>query len=317
MPGSDPLTPRHPIRVVSQRTGLTPTALRAWERRYGAVRPSRSDAGQRLYSDQDVQRLQMLRELTDYGRPISMVSSLTSEAAGALLREDRSIWASRPPTAHRAGESPQVLVNEAYARLQSFDAAGLEHLLWHATMALGAPTFLDDVVAPLLLLVGEGWSGGQLTPAQEHLGSEILERILDWIAAPAVSNNGPSLVVATLPGELHGLGIRLVSTAATLEGWSVTYLGTDLPVVDIAATVEAVGAGTVAISVVGTNDLARTAASLAALRERLKPAVDILIGGRGAELIEKDLVPDGVTLIDTIEGLRDHLRTRQATHGQS
>jgi DNA-binding transcriptional MerR regulator len=317
MSDSDHLTPRHPIRVVSKRTGLTPAALRAWERRYEAVRPSRSDAGQRLYSDQDVERLKTLRELTDQGRPISMVASLTLEAADALLREDRSTSASTPATVASALESPEVLVQEAYARLQSFDATGLEHHLWQATMALGAPTFLDGVVAPLLSLVGEGWSAGQLTPAQEHLGSEVLERVLDRIADPAGSTDGPNLVVATLQGELHGLGARLASTAATLEGWCVTYLGTDLPVVDIATTVDAVGAGTVAISVVGTNDLARTAASLAALRERLNPAVEILIGGGGAGLIEEDQVPDGVTLVDGIEGLRNHLRTRHDTRGES
>jgi methanogenic corrinoid protein MtbC1 len=239
------------------------------------------------------------------------------EAVDALLREDRAASISTPGASSTAKESPEVLVHEAYVRLQKFDAFGLEHLLWHATMTLGAQTFLDDVVTPFLSLVGEAWSAGQLTPAQEHLGSEVLVRVLDRIAAPARSTDGPGLVVATLPGEQHGLGARLVATAATLEGWSVTYIGTDLPVVDIAATVEGVRAGTVAISVVAWNDLARTAASLAALRERLEPAVEILVVGGGGGLIEPDLFPNGVTLLHGIEELQDHLRTKHDTRGAS
>jgi DNA-binding transcriptional MerR regulator/methylmalonyl-CoA mutase cobalamin-binding subunit len=315
MSNSDHLRPRHPIRVVSQRTGLTPAALRAWERRYGAVRPSRSEAGQRIYSDQDVERLRTLRELTDHGRPISTVAALTLEAAEALLREDRAASTSTLVASSSAKESAEVMVHRAYARLQKLDASGLEHLCWHAAITLGAETFLDEVVTPLLSLVGEGWSAGQLTPAQEHVGSEVLERVLDRIADRVRSTDGPNLVVATLPGEQHGLGARLVSTAATLEGWCVTYLGTDLPVVDIASAVESVGGGTVAISVVGQNNLGQTVAALSTLRERLGPAIDVIIGGAGAQLIETSDVPAGVTVLHGIDGLRNHLRrTRSAQY---
>jgi len=80
--------PRHPIRVVAQRTGLTPATLRAWERRYGAVDPGRSDAGQRLYSDRDLERLTVLRTLTEAGRPISMVAALSAQEATDLMLED-------------------------------------------------------------------------------------------------------------------------------------------------------------------------------------------------------------------------------------
>ena len=81
---------RHPIRVVAQRTGLTPATIRAWERRYGAVVPTRSGGGQRVYSDLDVQRLRTLKALTDAGRGISMVAGLSPMDAEALLTEDLS-----------------------------------------------------------------------------------------------------------------------------------------------------------------------------------------------------------------------------------
>ncbi|MEQ9569536.1 MAG: MerR family transcriptional regulator, partial [Longimicrobiales bacterium] len=91
---------RHPIRVVASRTGLTPTLLRAWERRYGVVEPGRSDGGQRLYSDDDIERLVLLKRATDAGRAIRLVADLTVDELRDLVQEDRSARA--PAQAHDA-----------------------------------------------------------------------------------------------------------------------------------------------------------------------------------------------------------------------
>lgn len=293
---------RHPIRVVAQRTGLTTATIRAWERRYDAVRPSRSEGGQRLYSDDDVRRLQTLKELTDAGRAISMVAGLTPDAAAELLSEDQAVSVTeRLPS---AGSESGGWVDQAYAQAQALDAGGLERTLWHAVTSLDARSFLDEVVTELLDLIGAGWVAGRITPAQEHLCSEVLDRVLEGLVARSRNPGGPVLVVATLPGERHGLGARLVSVAAMLEGWDVTYLGTDLPVDDIAATAATLGATAVAISVVGRDDPDRTVASLKALRGRLDAGRDILVGGRGSQLIDAKRLPNGVIVLESLEGLR-------------
>jgi DNA-binding transcriptional MerR regulator/methylmalonyl-CoA mutase cobalamin-binding subunit len=300
----DILIPRHPIRVVAQRTGLTTATIRAWERRYDAVRPSRSEGGQRLYSDHDVDRLRTLRELTGAGRAISMVAGLSDVAAADLLSEDRA--ASVTESLIAAGSETGGWVDQAYAQVQALDANGLERTLWQAAMQLGARSFLDEVVGDLLDLIGASWVAGKINPAQEHLGSEVLDRVLEGLVDRSRNSGGPVLVVATLPGERHGLGARLVSVAAMLEGWNVTYLGTDLPVEDIASTAEILRATAVAISVVGRDDPHRTRASLIALRQRLNPDLEILVGGRGSSLIDARGLPNGVTLIEGLEGLRKH-----------
>src|SRR5512141_668232 len=69
-------TPRYPVRLVALRTGLTPHVLRAWERRYGVVSPGRTEGGQRLYSELDIERLRLLRRLTDGGHAIRRIASL-------------------------------------------------------------------------------------------------------------------------------------------------------------------------------------------------------------------------------------------------
>ena len=294
--------PRHPIRVVAQRTGLTTATIRAWERRYDAVSPSRSDGGQRLYSDGEVERLGMLRQLTLAGRPISMVAPLADDAARALLLEDRS---SAPgPEAPENGARPSRVIDRAYAQVLEPDAGGLERTLWLAAASLGSRVFLEEVVGPLLARVGEAWVAGEVDPGREHLASDVIDGALARIAEPSRSSDGPGLVVATFPGERHGLGARLVSAAASVEGWRVSYLGTDLPATDIAAMAARVRAKAVAISIVGRDRLAETIHSLTALRELLGPNVEILVGGRSAGLLDADRLPRGVTVVNGLGPLR-------------
>lgn len=300
--------PRHPIRVVAQRTGLTPATIRAWERRYGAVSPGRSEGGQRLYSDDDVNRLSRLRELTEVGRPISMVAGLSDDAVGELLREDRSVaeGLARSPDSTQ----PDVLVQRSYDCVREMNQEELERVLWRGAMTLDGGTFLDDVIAPLLVRVGEGWVSGEVDPGQEHMGSDVVDRILTRLTDPSRPSEGASLVVATLPGERHRLGARLVSAAATVDGWRVTYLGDDLPVSDIVSAAERVDASAVAISVVRREEIERTTEDLVQLRKQLDPAIDLLIGGRGAQLLDEASLPKGVAVFDGLEGLRKHSQGR-------
>jgi methanogenic corrinoid protein MtbC1 len=231
------------------------------------------------------------------------VAGLEDEAVTALLLEDRAAVASAGFPVSSAEPGDQI--DQVYARILAFDARGLEKILWRAAMTLGARRFVDDLVGPLLTRVGLAWRAGELSPSQEHMGSEVVDRILERLTEPSRSSDGPKLIVATLPGERHGLGARLVSTSAVLEGWSVTYLGTDLPEVEIVAAAEAIDAVAVAISAVSHEDLGKTIGSLATLRELLDPSVDILLGGGAAASLGSKGLPDGVTLLDGLAGFRE------------
>ncbi len=301
------LVPRHPIRVVARRTGLTPATIRAWERRHGAVAPVRSDGGQRLYTDRDVARLDLLRRLTDMGRSISAVAALSPEDAVALLAEDRAAAAASelPST---MGDATDFWTDQAYARLRALDDAGLDSTLRRALATLGGHRFLAGVGAPLLRRVGTGWMSGEVTTAQEHLGSAVIERILAEVADQSVaSDESARLVVATLPGERHALGARLVAAVAALEGWRVSYLGTDLPPDEIGAAAAALGARAVAISMVADEALPANERSLVMLREKLDSEVALLVGGRSSTALDPRRLPAGVVLLRDLEELRLHL----------
>lgn len=307
--------PRHPIRVVAQRTGLTPATLRAWERRYQVVEPYRSEGGQRLYSDRDVERLLRLRLLSEGGRAISSVATLDDRAAEALLREDREgRRAAHESGAGDAEEVPAVVaqgvarvVDAAFRRTLALDGEGLEMSLRRAAVTLGAHTFLEDVVAPLLHQVGTAWTRNEVGPAHEHLCTVVVERVLTWLTEPGAAEAGaPRLVVATLPGERHGLGARLVAAAAALGGWHVTHLGVDLPPADIAQAVRTLGATAVALSLVNADTLPAVGTGLVELRALLPEGTTILLGGAVAPRLEPEGLPAG-TLVVTLGGLRQAL----------
>jgi len=298
-------SPRHPIRVVALRTGLTPATIRAWERRYHAVEPARSDGGQRLYSDRDIERLNMLRELTDMGRSIGSVAALPPEDARTLLSEDRE---AAPPDRPAESEGDEAWVDDAYRSMILMDHEQLERTLWRAFRSLGARDFLEGVAAPLLERVGSSWAAGRVTPAQEHLASGVLERVLTWMNDPSLSPaDGPRLVLATLPGERHALGARLAAAAATIEGWRTTYLGADLPPSEIAAAARSVHADAVAISVVQSDRIKEAELDLAELRSLLDQEVPIVVGGAAAHLLSR--LPAGVQAWHDLGSFSDLRRT--------
>lgn len=299
--------PRHPVRVVAQRTGLTPATLRAWERRYGVVSPGRSAGGQRLYSDADVERLTVLRQLTDGGRSIGRVAELTAGEARALLEEDlRASPASA--AASPAGDS-RSLLSQAVEATRAMDAEGLRVLLRRAAVTLGVNAFLDELVAPFLHTLGDGWVKGDIKPAQEHLASEVVEEVLAWLSEPAGSAGRPGLVVATLPGELHRLGARLVAAVAVFEGWRVSYLGADLPGREIGRAAEAVEAKAVAVSVVAERPTSQAFTALQELEAEVGRDTPVLLGGQGAAALAAQADVGHARLVEGLDGLREALRS--------
>ena len=150
--------PRHPIRVVSRRTGLTPALLRAWEKRYGVVTPSRTEGGQRLYSDKDVHRLSLLHRVVEEGRSISQVAPLSVEELEALVQEDQAERVVPPTPQPLENVSVGGILEEAERAVKAMDPRTLERVLTRGAMALPVPTLIDDVLLPLLSGIGEEWS---------------------------------------------------------------------------------------------------------------------------------------------------------------
>ena len=308
LPQSESVPSGHPIAVVAERTGLSQDVLRVWERRYGAVQPTRRPGGQRYYSDADVQRLGLLRAATRAGRSIGQVARLSTEAIAALVEDD---MAARERRTHRISVEPDAgdLVESALALARSLDAPALDDVLRRAVAVLGVSPFIETVAAPLLRRVGDEWHAGRLSPAPEHLLSSILHDIVAGTMRAFPQRTGaPRVLVATPSGDRHAIGAALVGAAAAVEGWNVLYLGADLPAWEIADAATAADVRVVALSVVYVDDPAHVLAELHALRTRLPLAVSIIVGGAGARSLAAELSEMDVLVETSIPGLVAQLR---------
>jgi len=311
--------PRHPIRVVSERTGLSPDVLRAWEKRYGAVAPPRREgAGQRLYSDADVARLRLLRRVTGAGRSIGRVAALGDDDLARLAREDDAQRAAAPAVTPGNGNAAAAHLERALAAVRELDAGRVETVLRRALVVLGADAFVDDVAVPFLRRVGLAWEAGTLSVAHEHLSSAVMRRVLSIVSeAAATSGAAHTIVVATPAGQAHELGAMLAAASATAAGWRVVYLGADLPAAEIAATAAETRAVAVAVSAVLPTDGAVLAGELSALRRELPPGVELIAGGEGARATAGVLGDAGIRFLpDFAEFRRTLVRLAARTNGR-
>ncbi len=307
MTNTSPAIDLHPIQVVVRRSGVSADLLRAWEKRYQAVTPSRSDGGHRLYSDADIERLRLIKDAMAGGRRIGDVASLPTEEIARLVSEDAAQQQLVAPAATDNEDAAQLLA-DAIAAVRRADQGTLRVILSRALFTRTPERFTTDIATPFMYELGELWHRGELTPAHEHAASEVMRRLMhDMLGMLPPPDGAPRLVVATLTGQRHEIGALFAATAAALDGWRVTYLGSDLPGPDIARVALDVGARAVALSITTANPA--LADELSLLRKRLGTAVPILVGGQQAEAVagavrQVDIVPDVDTFRTTLNGLR-------------
>lgn len=301
--------PRHPIRVVAQRTGLTPDVLRAWEKRYGVVTPERTETGQRLYTDGDVERLRLLRQVTEAGRAIGRVADLSVEQLRLLAEEDETHRqeADRDRLA-AAGEDAAEHVEAALEAVVEMDPSRLDAVLMQAALRVGSRPFLERVAVPLMYEVGDRWHAGALGIANEHMATAAVERVLGWLMwSWAETGAGPVLIAATPVGQRHTLGALLSTATAAEEGWRVVYLGADVPAAEIVAAVERRGARLVALSTVHPEGDPAVDADLRELGRLLPEGVGLVVGGAAAQSYADAIRDAGGTVMTDLASLRSLL----------
>ena len=273
----------HPIQVVARRTGLSLDVIRAWERRYQAVAPQRSSTARRLYSDEDVARLHLLRQATDSGRRIGDVARLSLAELQALVQQDQAIAAPLPTLAGQPPSTAAAHVSACLDAVQRLDPTALEAALAQATRSLSIPVLLRDVVGALMLEIGERWRTGVLRPCHEHMATAQIRFFLgNLLLHSALMGTGPLLVVATPARQRHELGALIVAISAAQAGWSTLYLGADIPSDEIAFAAIEREAAAVALSISYPADDPRLADALRHLRRQLPDRVVLLVGGAAA-----------------------------------
>jgi len=294
----------YPIGVIERDTGIGRDTLRVWERRYGFPDPVRNAKGERVYPEIQLRRLQRIRRLLDRGIRPGKLLPLSEEALDGLE-------ASLQPA---ATEPLDEAIRSILDAIGSADAWQVEGLLRRQYEKQGMQALILETVVPLLRRVGELWIGGKLQVFQEHFLSEQLIRFLN-AEISAMQNNSagkPLVVLATLPGEEHTLGLLMLSALLSSRGISVINLGGEVPMDQIGHAVQLFQADVAGITFSASYQYRNIRQHLLELRELLGDGVDIWAGGEGVRRLRK--LPAGVIKCNSLEELPLPTETPGAPH---
>jgi DNA-binding transcriptional MerR regulator/methylmalonyl-CoA mutase cobalamin-binding subunit len=305
------ITPRFPIRVAAMRAGVTVATLRAWEGRYGAVTPARTAGEQRLYSDDDVQRIALLAALTASGHSISGIADATIDELRRLAQRDApDAVASAPSPAPHARERDRVLT-ECMRAVSAHGGDALHQILVREAVRRTPLDFIDTIAAPLSHRIGDAWAAGRLSEAQERVASNAIRNVLGFLlralGSPAPEKPRHRVLVTTLNGERHENGVLMAGVVAALAGCEVSYAGADLPVPAIATAARRAHADIVALSLIDATAPRVAQRELAALRGALPASVRIAVGGAAAALIDTAFAVAGATRVESLGAWHDLL----------
>jgi len=233
----------YPMRVVSRLTGLSADTIRVWERRYGAVAPDRTDGNKRRYSGAHVRRLVLLRRATELGHSIGQVVELSDQELRRLIGESS-------PDIGSQVSLYAAIVEDYLKAIFEYDVRRAESILTRTAAILPPMTLTLEVIVPLMRRVGEAWNANQLRIAHEHIISGQLRSLLGTLMRHEQPASGsPRIIVATPPRHLHEFGAIIGAFMAAGRGFEPIYLGTHMPLEEIAEAAEQSGASLVLLSV--------------------------------------------------------------------
>jgi MerR family transcriptional regulator, light-induced transcriptional regulator len=276
------------IGELSKRSGVSPELLRAWERRYGLLQPTRSAGGLRLYSLDDLERVRQMQTHLEGG--------LAAAEAAALV--------SRPsPPGEVAAPVllPESALRELADALDDFDEPRAQAVIDRLLALATVDALLTDVVLPYLHELGERWKRGEASIAQEHFASSVIRGRLLGLARSWGGGLGPLALLACLPGEQHDLGLIAFGLALRARGWRIAYLGTDTPLETLDGAARSLAPALVVVTAATPERVSTIADELRELAERHRLA----LGGNGADGAAE--IPDALVLTGDPVAAADHV----------
>jgi methanogenic corrinoid protein MtbC1 len=274
-------TPVYTIKTVVQQTGITPATLRAWERRYGALSPGRSDGGYRLYSERDIARLRWLKNQVDTGVSISSAVALLELQHKTGQQPEREPLTAVARTPVRGARNADTVTQGLLAALLAFREMEAETILAEAFALYAIEDVAEEIIVPVLVEIGELWHRGEASIIQEHFATAFLRRRLSALFhAYDQPASGPLAIAGSAPGEWHDVGILLVSLVLRRHGWRVIYLGQNVPAANLVEEIRHLRPSLVCLSATTTESLPGLTEIAVAIAELPNPRPRLALGGR-------------------------------------
>lgn len=299
------------ISEVERETGIAKETLRVWERRYDFPKPSRDANGERIYTAEQRNRLQLIKRLIDHGyRPGKIVNMDAAELAELGQLAARRSAAPLP-------DASDPMLAECMEMIKGHKVHELRTLMMQAQLRLGLRGFVTDLVAPLTTLVGDAWAGGKLAIFEEHLYAETLQSVMRAAIYAASQQTdrevaAPRILLTTVPMERHGLGLLMAEALFALEGAACISLGVQTPLGDIVAAAKVHRADIVALSFSAGISSRAAQDNITQLKERLNGAADVWVGGACAAQLMRQLGPECVLDLEGIPAAVARWRTSRA-----
>ena len=262
-----------PMRVVTRLTGLTADTIRVWERRYGAVRPDRTQGNARRYSSEEIRRLTLLREAVSHGHAIGEIGQLSDEQ---IVRLTAEATAPESPTPSR-GRWASII--DAYLEaVERYDLRRADEILTRTAVLTSPRELAVEVIAPLLREVGARWIDGTVTIAHEHVVSSQCKSLLGtMLRVAAIDPGAPRIVLGAPEGHHHDLGPLIAGVLAASRGVSPVHLGADVPWSEFLGAARRADAGLLVLGFardIGADEARRTQEYLRSMVDR----IDVWVG---------------------------------------
>jgi DNA-binding transcriptional MerR regulator len=286
----------YPIGTVSERTGVNSVTLRAWERRYGLLKPTRTPGGRRLYSEADISLIERVTDQLGRGMPISSV------ARGVNLEDGRKV------SVGDAWQQYRAAMIDAVSR---FDEPTLETVHAEAMALYPVDVVTSQLITPLLRELGERWAASsEGSIAEEHFFSVFLRNKLGArFHHRGISATGPALIGACLPGETHEFGLLLFALSAHARGFRMILLGADMPLHEIPVVLARTRASGIVLAGSATAHCAELAMQVSGLTQAVD--VPVFVGGDAAAICRETIPGTGAVRLgtDIVSGVQ---RVREA-----
>ncbi len=280
------------ISAVERETGLSKDTLRVWERRYGFPNPTRDANGERAYPADQLEKLRLIRRLMDLGmRPGKIVAAPLAELEAHLGGAHGG---------EGAGDVESGPAQEVLALIRAHQAAELREYLGMTLLRMGLRPFVTDVLAQLNAAVGAAWAQGRIAIFEEHLYTEQVQHLLRHaIGSMPQAAQRPRVLLTTLPGEEHQLGLLMAHACMAVEGVQCISLGVQTPAREIAQAARAHGADVVGVSFSTAMQTNAALAALTDLRRQLDPDIALWAGGNIWQRTRRQV--EGVTMLVSLQ----------------
>jgi len=285
--------PKLSIAAVERDVGISKDVLRVWERRYGFPVPERDAHGERLYPPDQVARLKLVKRLMDQGfRPGRLLTT--------PLDELNTLSAPRADAESSEGREADADLEALLTLIGRHKAMDYANALQQRLVRHGLLRFVQDTVAPLTHRVGAAWEEGRLEVFEEHLFTELTNRVLRQAIAAVPVGHRPRVLLTTLPNEQHTMGLLMVEALLSLQGAHCISLGTQTPLLEIARSAVAHRADVVGLSFSIAFPARQIPELLRGLRAGLPSSTELWAGGGGTRRV---LPQDGVMIFGVLDDL--------------